>query len=1601
MFNRKTSSFFFLLFFTAVFTQAQSLSGTYTLDPKGGGDFKTFKDLETSLRTNGVSGPVKVDVKSGTYNEQVSFTSIPGISSKSPVVIKGDGPTSTLMTFNTTSSAGRYVVRIQNLNNFTFRDIGVKSTGTSYGWGIHVLSSGTQVEAVNIINCVSEVRVQQSTNFIPILFNGSTTSWSSSNRPIRNCKIDSCKTIGGYAGILFASVRNSSTGVGNQILNTEVKDYSYYGLYLNSLYGFEVDNCDITSGSSTSLYGTAIQLFNNSSGGTRVVKINNNRIYHNGRNGIYMSSAPGGSSTTNPAQRGQIFNNMIVMTGNTTNIRGMYINYSAYYDMWHNSISVKANVSDKTNSCIYIGLQANYCSIVNNNLANMATSGSAVPLYIPVAPLGLRIDYNNYYNAASSRILQIINSFGPTSFKGGGGHNEHSFNLDPSFVASNDLHLKSDVAFPFGDLTTGINLDIDGDKRCSFASSIGADQSEFVPTGKPKFKALDSAFVQSPATFLNQAAALDPLQYTWSVDGKDQAKSFNFTYSFPATGTYTVTLKSTTCSGTSTDSTITIKVVAQTIKPTADFALSESVIETNDAVDIKDLSSNGPTQWDYTISPSTFYNVFTQQTEETYAYVKGDESKPTGQILFFAPGKYEICLETGNKLGTDKKCKKDILEVLYADQMCSFFTGSSEAKGVLYDDGGRNAYNLSKNCSYLIEPCGGELVLDFDVLELADGDFLRIYDGVDNDGTPLWDVNNYSSGWTGDLTGIHLSLVAKSGKAFVEFETDNSTATIGSGFKLEWSVDPKTFTAPKAAFTATDTVCVESIASFKNESSGSFNHYEWWIDGELESKESDLLEQTFLFAGSYEVKLKAINCGGVDSVSRTVVVGKQSKTAKANFGADNLTPNVGERIQLWNMTTYCFENSSWTISPSTYSFEGGSTSKSSNPYVSFSKAGCYSVTLEVTNTLGTTKKTETCFINVGKYCVPSTQVLSSDLGIVQFNMDNINQSSDADSKGYTSYASSTSATFTQGASYPFELVRGGDVNNFTGSIWIDLDGDGTFSNTELLLSASNVAGKVWKDTIKIPITGSNVVARMRIQTTSAFGTPRVCGPNPVGEYEDYRVEIVTDNDIPEITLKGTSIVSISEGYGFVDPGFTANDKQSGDITNDVVVSGAVNTKLAGTYNIDYDVEDEAGNKAVTVSRTVTVTQDTTRPGLTLIGNARDTIYVGDVYVDAGAESEDLLDGTLTTGIKVTNPLDVDKIGTYIIVYESEDSRNNVGTIRRYVTVLDSTKPAMSLVGADTVKHEVLVAYTDLGTDVLDNHDDATTIKVEVSTTLNIEKPGIYPYTICATDQSGNTSCVTRYVDVADRTNPLIALRGDVSINHEVNTTFIDPWVTTSDNFTRTVIVTTGGDYDGTADELGTFTIWYYAEDEAGNKDSVSRELVVADTEGPSITLNGNDIEQIERWTDFVDPGVSAQDNFDDAAALVITVDGDFENTQSVGRYFITYQAEDLSGNKSVILTRIVDVVQSSTNIEDQDVFAINLYPNPSTTQFTIQAKFDQSEDLLIQVRDLAGRLVYDQSLPNATTLNQTISTANWKSGSYLVYLSTGSKRTVERLSVVR
>ena len=81
---------------------------------------------------------------------------------------------------------------------------------------------------------------------------------------------------------------------------------------------------------------------------------------------------------------------------------------------------------------------------------------------------------------------------------------------------------------------------------------------------------------------------------------------------------------------------------------------------------------------------------------------------------------------------------------------------------------------------------------------------------------------------------------------------------------------------------------------------------------------------------------------------------------------------------------------------------------------------------------------------------------------------------------------------------------------------------------------------------------------------------------------------VEDKTPPVITLIGNAIINLAIGQIYTELGATAIDNVDGDVTSHIVITGSVDTATAGTYYIDYNVSDAAGNNAEQKTRTVIV-----------------------------------------------------------------------------------------------------------------------------------------------------------------------------------------------------------------------------------------------------------------------------------------------------------------------------------------------------------------------------------------------------------------------------
>lgn len=115
--------------------------------------------------------------------------------------------------------------------------------------------------------------------------------------------------------------------------------------------------------------------------------------------------------------------------------------------------------------------------------------------------------------------------------------------------------------------------------------------------------------------------------------------------------------------------------------------------------------------------------------------------------------------------------------------------------------------------------------------------------------------------------------------------------------------------------------------------------------------------------------------------------------------------------------------------------------------------------------------------------------------------------------------------------------------------------------------------------------------------TTPVNLPVTCTPPEDTLLTTVKVEETeeeVDNEAPVIMLNGDNPMTLNVGETYSEPGATAKDNIDGDLTDQMKISGKVNTQKAGEYSITYTVIDKAGNKA-TATRTVYV-EEAADPG---------------------------------------------------------------------------------------------------------------------------------------------------------------------------------------------------------------------------------------------------------------------------------------------------------------------------------------------------------------------------------------------------------------------
>lgn len=428
-----------VLLLAATFAKAQPLNGTYTVGPAG--SYATLAAAITALQTNGVNGPVYMDIISGIYTGNWTINAIAGTSTINRVTFRSQALNNTAVTLTQTLVSNPVVT----FNGCAFVSLDrITIMGSAYG-----VRYALNAPDCNVTNCI-------------ITMSGTAgLAVHSSTSQADRARIENNVITSPWVGISF----NPPTGQWDNDVVVRGNTVSTNGQ--TAFIWYDADNITVegntitSTGSTTTTYVNGIDL--RDAFGQIIVR-SNTVVWGMGSWALYLDDCQG-----DPGVPPLIENNMLVKTGGS-------ITGSAANILGTNNVLFRHNSVRCTTASHAVQFQFSYTNTVEGNI--MATTAEEV--LMTQSATFTSIDHNVYYCTQPNVIRWAVFSFYSWATWQGLGWDANSVFADPLFTSTTDLHiLAGSPAIGIAPMPLQVAVDRDGDARgmpSTLLPDIGADE---------------------------------------------------------------------------------------------------------------------------------------------------------------------------------------------------------------------------------------------------------------------------------------------------------------------------------------------------------------------------------------------------------------------------------------------------------------------------------------------------------------------------------------------------------------------------------------------------------------------------------------------------------------------------------------------------------------------------------------------------------------------------------------------------------------------------------------------------------------------------------------------------------------------------------------------------------------------------------------------------------------------------------------------------------------------------------------------------------------------------------------------------------------------
>lgn len=434
--------------------------GTYTINPSAPSSSTNFQSFTAFANALGcaISGPVVVNVSSGTYNEQFKLGSINGTSATNTITINGNNA---IISNVSITANDRAVITLNGADYVTINNLNVRaisSSNSNYGWGIHITNDADYNTINNCTVLLDSSSV--SNNYAGIVISGSNLSPTTVGSNCNNITLSENVVVGGYYGI-------SVNGANITVSNNTVRSFAVYGIYGGELSTASITNNNINRLTRTSninsFYG--IWLYNNNSN----VSVTRNRIHNPATLSTQASFTFYGIGLNNSASNTNTISNNLIYSIQGNGDQYLLYNNASSGKWYHNSLSSDFPATNGGSTFGIVSENGSSIDARNNNImiTRGGSTGTRACINLSSVSSSTNTNNNNYFGS-NGVDLGRIGSTGYSSLSSWSSatNDNSSVSANPFYVnASNGLLTPTNSILNNAGVNVGVAFDFNNNVR--------------------------------------------------------------------------------------------------------------------------------------------------------------------------------------------------------------------------------------------------------------------------------------------------------------------------------------------------------------------------------------------------------------------------------------------------------------------------------------------------------------------------------------------------------------------------------------------------------------------------------------------------------------------------------------------------------------------------------------------------------------------------------------------------------------------------------------------------------------------------------------------------------------------------------------------------------------------------------------------------------------------------------------------------------------------------------------------------------------------------------------------------------------------------------